>query len=187
MVMCVHVIKYVIQICYLFLFQWNTLGTASRYMQPKGAHFMQRKKLAGFARKGRSPSRKAKSQFNSSSFGSFEGASGDGNNPAAIVQLTYTCSLCGATYDKKASFQKQHLGQLNYSCDICGKSYSNPNNLEGHVSVHTKRKLFKCPMCNADFAYKQSFKVHLKQKHKLTDEQQLTQIISSTKGISSLM
>ena len=66
------------------------------------------------------------------------------------------------------------MGQLKYSCTICGKSYSNANNLEGHMAVHTKRKLFWCPICRADFVYKQCFKVHLKQKHELTDELHLT-------------
>ena len=38
------------------------------------------------------------------------------------------------------------------------------------MSVHTNRKLLKCPLYCKQFAYKQSFKVHMKQKHKLTDE-----------------
>ena len=81
---------------------------------------------------------------------------------------------------------KKHLGQYRFQCDVCNKGFMDHSNLEGHMSVHTDKKVFKSPMCPRSYGYKQPFKAHLKQKHGIADEEKLVMIIDSTKMISKM-
>ena len=109
--------------------------------------------------------------------------------PTPIVQTTFNCSICHMSFTTKSSYtqhERLHLGNYLYLCKICGKGYNHLGNLEGHIASHTNVKAFKCPICGVDFAYKQSFKLHLKQKHEIKSEQDLNQVIASTKFITSI-
>ena len=109
--------------------------------------------------------------------------------PIPIGQTTFNCSICHMGFTTKSSYtqhERLHLGNYLYHCKICGKGYNHLGNLEGHIASHTNVKAFKCPICGVDFAYKQSFKLHLKQKHEMEGDQNLNQVISWTKYVTSI-
>ena len=58
--------------------------------------------------------------------------------------------------------------------------------MKGHMAVHTKKKDFCCPVCSKLFAYKQSFRAHLRDIHHIKDDTELAQITVSAKLVSDL-
>ena len=110
-------------------------------------------------------------------------------NVDATCHQVWQCNACSATFTNKNNFikhRKLHLGEYSYHCSVCGKGYNVKSNLEGHMAIHTQKKQFSCPICQAKASYKQSFKLHLKNKHGITDDAKLNQIISSVKYVSEL-
>ena len=107
-----------------------------------------------------------------------------GTEAGPVMQKPFACSYCGETYNNQKAFnahKRRHLRKFGYTCSICGRGFNDPNNLEGHLSVHGKSKAFRCPMCSTEFAYRQSFKLHLRNKHAITEKSSLKEIVNSTK------
>ena len=105
------------------------------------------------------------------------------------VRQTWQCTVCGTTFNRKTTFQahkKMHLGQFRYHCEVCGKGFMGIGDLKGHMAVHTKKKDFCCPVCSKLFAYKQSFRAHLRDIHHIKDDTELAQITASAKLVSDL-
>ena len=110
-------------------------------------------------------------------------------NVDATCHQVWQCNACNATFTNKNNFikhRKLHLGEYSYHCKVCGKGFNVKSNMEGHMAVHTHQKQYSCPICHAKASYKQSFKLHLKNKHDIRDETRLSQIISSVKFVSDI-
>ena len=104
------------------------------------------------------------------------------------VRQTWQCTVCSTSFTSKTTFlnhKKMHLGQFRYNCNVCGKGFMGLGDMKGHMASHTKQKDFRCPVCCKLFAYKQSFRAHLKDIHHVTNTE-LAQVTESAKIVSEL-
>lgn len=80
----------------------------------------------------------------------------------------------GAAGERSASSRSNSIKsdaqvqRYRYHCPFCQKGFAATNTLEGHLFLHTGVKQFKCALCSAEYAYKQSLVSHLATVHKIS-------------------
>uniref|UniRef100_A0A0K0EDX3 C2H2-type domain-containing protein n=1 Tax=Strongyloides stercoralis TaxID=6248 RepID=A0A0K0EDX3_STRER len=72
--------------------------------------------------------------------------------------------------NKKASSRQPIIGK----CSICGLVVQHPSRIKEHSQTHTKVKPFECDICNEKFSRKCSLNLHIKRKHKESDDYHCT-------------
>ncbi|XP_064102837.1 zinc finger protein 595-like isoform X1 [Macrobrachium nipponense] len=83
------------------------------------------------------------------------------------LRKTYTCAVCGKTFQHKTKFtchMRVHTGEKPYECKVCGKRFISSPNLARHCLIHEQVKPFPCPECDKQFSQKQLLEDHM-QKH----------------------
>ena len=87
------------------------------------------------------------------------------------ARLEWLCNFgCAQAYEagrRDANSRRQTL-----QCEQCGETFSTRSNLRTHIDmVHRHKRWGPCPGCDADFATKQKFKLHLGRCRKRTLEE----------------
>uniref|UniRef100_A0A182MA28 ZAD domain-containing protein n=1 Tax=Anopheles culicifacies TaxID=139723 RepID=A0A182MA28_9DIPT len=72
------------------------------------------------------------------------------------------CMLCGKLVTSIASHLKTHATNENIACEYCPKKYDNKAYLKRHVlTVHMKKIVKTCEICNKGFSYLDSYSAHM--------------------------
>ncbi|GBM90597.1 Zinc finger protein 90 [Araneus ventricosus] len=77
----------------------------------------------------------------------------------------YHCKECDTTYCYKTSLMRHALkyhspDSQKFQCDVCGELFKTKKMLNGHVILHTAKKLIQCPDCSQTFKYRSSYHRH---------------------------
>ena len=89
-------------------------------------------------------------------------------------ETPFGCSKCNQTYKKK--FERNHHERFcsvshKFSCKFsgCEFTYADPKYYNEHVCTkHSKKGIFKCPLCPATFKYHNGRALHLKKHEHLS-------------------
>lgn len=79
----------------------------------------------------------------------------------------YTCN-CGRKFDTKANLEKHmvvHTKEKLFPCTMCSKAFSRKKNLVQHMWIHSEHKRFECTDCHKQFNQKVTWKSHMKSFH----------------------
>ena len=57
---------------------------------------------------------------------------------------------------------KETASRYCYRCNWCGKQFSCPDNLRGHMTIHTGIKQFQCVHCGNQYQYNCTLQRHVK-------------------------
>ena len=80
----------------------------------------------------------------------------------------YPCDLCELTYSDLGglAFHKQNVHTADedkkHRCATCGKGFPDKTRLGEHENLHTGRKPFGCPFCEAAFRQRTNLCAHIK-------------------------
>ena len=68
---------------------------------------------------------------------------------------------------KKVSIKKTsvHVGKKQFKCEICNANFALKGNWKIHVDTAHREKQFKCDVCNAMFTQKGNLKTHISTVH----------------------
>uniref|UniRef100_A0A9J7WWR8 Gastrula zinc finger protein XlCGF57.1-like n=1 Tax=Cyprinus carpio carpio TaxID=630221 RepID=A0A9J7WWR8_CYPCA len=76
-----------------------------------------------------------------------------------------TCHECGKCFTLKRNLNehmKIHTREKLFTCDQCGKCFTKKSNLNKHVTIHTGGKPFTCGQCGKSLRYKETLKSHMR-------------------------
>ena len=81
----------------------------------------------------------------------------------------YSCLQCACTFVSKEGLNRhvRHIHQklVKFRCQICGKGYDERRNYHDHMATHAGVKRNVCAICQAQFTFKRSLKVHVMRFH----------------------
>lgn len=81
----------------------------------------------------------------------------------------WKCLRCSHTFASRGGLTDHvrhiHEKKARYQCEICGKGYSIRSNYLDHIATHTGAKRNVCGICQKQFTFKYSLKVHLTKCH----------------------
>ncbi len=81
----------------------------------------------------------------------------------------YSCQQCSCTFVSMEGLNRhvRHVHQklVNFRCQICGKGYHDRRNYHDHMATHAGVKRNVCTICQAQFTFKRSLKVHVMRLH----------------------
>ena len=81
----------------------------------------------------------------------------------------YACVQCACTFASKEGLNRhvRHVHQklVKFRCQICGKGYDDRRNYYDHMATHTGVKRNVCTICQAQFTFERSLKVHVMRFH----------------------
>jgi KRAB domain-containing zinc finger protein len=76
----------------------------------------------------------------------------------------FKCTICDNAFAEAGALAKHlrvHSGEKRYTCKICGEAFSQSGALKKHMdSLHSKKRPFKCTICNKTFARFDNLVVH---------------------------
>ncbi|XP_060809185.1 zinc finger protein 383 isoform X16 [Amyelois transitella] len=79
----------------------------------------------------------------------------------------FECS-CGRKFDTQKNLEKHsvvHTKEKLFSCPVCTKAFSRQRNLVQHMWIHSENKRFQCKECNKKFSQIGPYKAHMKVYH----------------------
>ena len=81
----------------------------------------------------------------------------------------FVCPQCQCTFASRGGLREhvKHIHQqlARYHCEHCGKGYSIRSNYYDHVATHTGAKRNVCHICQNQFTFNYSLKVHIRRCH----------------------
>ena len=81
----------------------------------------------------------------------------------------YSCLQCPRTFVSMGVLNSHvrniHQKLVKFRCQICGKGYDGRINYHDHMATHAGVKRNVCTICQAQFTFKRSLKVHVMRFH----------------------
>ena len=85
------------------------------------------------------------------------------------VGKRFECPQCQCTFASRGGLSDHvrhiHEKLARYQCETCGKGYSIRSNYLDHLATHTGFKRNVCALCQKQFTFKYSLKVHIRKCH----------------------
>ena len=81
----------------------------------------------------------------------------------------YACQRCSCTFARTGGLNRHvrniHQQLVKFRCGICGKGYDDRRDYHDHVATHAGVKRNVCTICQAQFTFERSLKVHVMRFH----------------------
>ena len=81
----------------------------------------------------------------------------------------FFCQQCPCTFVARGGLNRHikhvHEKLAKYRCETCGKGYCDRSNYYDHLATHSGTKRNICMICQAQFTFKCSLKVHISRFH----------------------
>ena len=81
----------------------------------------------------------------------------------------FACSRCPRTFVSKGGRTEHmkhiHEKQARYKCDYCGKGFTNLSRCSDHLALHTGVKQHACTICQKQFTFRDTLKIHVLKHH----------------------
>ena len=85
----------------------------------------------------------------------------------------FVCPYCQCTLASRGGLNQhvKHIHQklARYQCETCGKGYSSRLNYYDHLAAHAGTKRNVCAVCQKQFTFKHSLKLHSDRHHPAAD------------------